>query len=143
MSRGVPDVTHPDFARFWQGCAEGRLVVPRCGSGHLVWPPRPACPRCFKLVRDWTEVGGSGRLYSWTVVHRTHLPWYSGRTPYVVGIVALDLEQTVRMVGRCELAPEDAREGIELTVGFEETERQVRVPYWREIAEPGEVPARG
>lgn len=143
MSRVLPEVTHPDFAQFWQGCAAGRLMVPRCANGHLVWPPRPACPRCFELVRDWTEIVGRGRLYSWTVVHRTHLPWYAGRTPYVVGIVALDLEQPLRMVGRCEVAPEDAREGIGLTMEFEETDRQMLVPYWRESSARGGVLAHG
>ena len=129
--RVLPDVSHPDFAPFWQGCAEHRLLMPRCGEGHVVWPPRPACLRCTALVADWVEVAGTGRLYSWTVVHRTRLRWYAERTPYVVGIVELDGgERPVRMVGRCALDPADAVEGLELVVDFEDTDR-LSMPFWR------------
>jgi uncharacterized protein len=127
-TRLLPDVAHPDFAPFWQGCAQRRLVMPRCGSGHVIWPPRPACPLCTELVAGWAEVPGTGRLYSWTVVHRTRLRWYAERTPYVVGIVELDPAQPVRMVGRCEL--DEPAEGLELTVDFEDAGRQL-MPFWR------------
>jgi uncharacterized protein len=129
--RVLPDVSHPDFAPFWRGCAERRLLMPRCGNGHVVWPPRPACPACSELVVDWAEVPGSGRLYSWTVVHRTRLRWYAERTPYVVGIVDLHCAQPVRMVGRCELDPAEPAEGMELTVDFEDAGRQLSMPFWR------------
>ena len=129
--RVLPDVSHPDFAPFWQGCAEHRLVMPRCGNGHVVWPPRPTCPLCTELVAGWAEVSRTGRLYSWTVVHRTRLRGYVERTPYVVGIVALDSAQPVRMVGRCELDPADLAEGLELTVDFEDAGRQLSLPFWR------------
>jgi uncharacterized protein len=130
-TRVLPDAAHPDFAPFWQGCAERRLLMPRCGNGHVIWPPRPACPLCTELVADWAEVSGTGRLYSWTVVHRTRLRWYAERTPYVVGIVELDGSQPVRMVGRCELDPGSVRDGLELSVDFEEAGRQLTVPFWR------------
>jgi uncharacterized OB-fold protein len=128
-TRLLPDAAHPDFAPFWQGCAERRLLMPRCGNGHLIWPPRPACPQCTELVADWAEVPGTGRLYSWTVVHRTRLRWYAERTPYVVGIVSLDHLQPVRMVGRLELDGEPA-DGLELSVDFEDAGR-LSLPFWR------------
>jgi uncharacterized protein len=127
----VPDVTHPDFAAFWRGCAEHRLVMPRCRNDHVIWPPRPACARCGELVGEWSEVHGSGRLYSWTVVHRTNLPWYSERTPYVVGVVTLDHLQRVRMVGRCAVDPADLVEGLELVVDYEVVAGELTVPLWR------------
>lgn len=129
VRRVLPDVSHPDFAPFWQGCAEHRLVMPRCGNGHVVWPPRPACPLCTELVAGWAGVAGTGRLYSWTVVHRTRLRWYADRTPYVVGIVELDHTQPIRMVGRCEI--EQPVDGMELIVDFEDAGRQLNLPFWR------------
>jgi uncharacterized OB-fold protein len=130
-ARVLPDVSHPDFAPFWEACARARLVVPQCANGHLIWPPRPTCPRCVEPVATWTEVRGAGRLYSWTVVHRTRLPWYAERTPYVVGIVTIDHEQPLRMVGRCEIALEDLREGVDMVIDFEDAGRQVSMPFWR------------
>jgi uncharacterized OB-fold protein len=137
MSTGMlPDVSHPDFAPFWQGCAERRLVMPRCANGHVIWPPRPACLSCSALLREWAEVPGAGRLYSWTVVHRTRLSGYADQTPYMVGIVTLDLEQPVRMVGRCALDPDDAADGVSLVVDFEDAGRQLTMPFWRLAGDP-------
>lgn len=138
-ARALPDVDHPDFAPFWAGCAEGRLLVPTCGNRHTFWPPRPACPECAEWVAEWTEVRGSGRLYSWTVVHRTRQPWFADRTPYVVGIVTLDPDHTIRMVGRCEIDPAVARDGLHLQVGFEDAGHRVHLPYWREAPVPAGV----
>lgn len=129
-TRFLPDAGHPDFAPFWHGCAAGRLLMPRCGSGHLIWPPRPACPTCGELSEDWVQVPGTGRLYSWTVIHRTRLHWYADRIPYVVGIVTLDHEQPVRMVGRCDVDPGVVVDGMRLVVAFEDAGRQLTVPVW-------------
>ncbi len=130
-TRFLPDPSHPDFAPFWRGCAEGQLMMPLCGNGHIIWPPRPACPACGEFSAQWVEVPGTGRLYSWTVVHRTRLHWYADRTPYVVGIVSLDHEQPLRMVGRCDVNPDTVFEGMELVVAFEEAGRQLSVPVWQ------------
>jgi uncharacterized protein len=127
--RVLPDAAHPDFAPFWRGCAEHRLLMPRCANGHVIWPPRPACPRCAALAGDWAEVAGTGRLYSWTVVHRTRLRWYAERTPYVVGIVQLESEP-VRMVSRCAIEEDELADGLELVVDFEDTDR-LSMPFWR------------
>lgn len=129
--RVLPDVSHPDFAPFWEGCAGRRLLVPGCPNGHVFWPPRPTCRTCREPVAAWTEIGGTGRLYSWTVVHRTKLPWYADRTPYVVGIVTLDHTQPLRLVARCEVGLPDLREGLDLVVDFEDAGRHLTIPFWR------------
>lgn len=130
-ARVLPDTAHPDFAPFWRGCAERRLMMPQCGNAHLIWPPRPACPLCGELVQSWADGPTTGRLYSWTVVHRTRLAWYAERTPYVVGIVRLDHPQQLRVVGRCDVAPDALAEGLALVLDFEDAGKQVHVPFWR------------
>lgn len=130
-ARSLPDFSHPDFAPFWDGCTHRRLLMPQCPNGHLIWPPRPTCKNCRELATAWIEVRGTGRLYSWTVVHRTTLHWYAERTPYVVGIVTLDHPQLVRVVGRCEIPPEFLQEGAELVLDFEDAGRHATMPFWR------------
>lgn len=129
--RALPDVAHPDFAPFWSGCREARLLVPSCALGHLTWPPRPICQTCFEWNLSWTEVSGSGSLYSWTVVHRTRLAGYTGRTPYVVGMVSLNSAPSIRMLGRCDVAIDDLTVGLPLAVAFERVDAEVSLPYWR------------
>jgi uncharacterized protein len=142
----VPDTSHPDFAVFWAGCGERRLLVPRCGNGHLNWPPRPVCQQCFEWNEAWEQVPGRGSLYSWTVIHRARLQAQAPGLPYVVGIVELTGPHRLRMVGRCEIEPSAARPGLELTVDFHEVRPGVSVPFWRLAADDREerqVPGSG
>jgi uncharacterized OB-fold protein len=127
----IPDPNAPDFAPFWQGCREGRLLVQRCANGHLSWPPRPACPRCQDLTRDWVEVAGFGWLYSWTVVHRTPMKEFARRTPYAVAIVELCANPVLRMLGRCLGDPAKLRLGMPLRVWFEPVTDQFSLPVWQ------------
>lgn len=53
---------------FWDGAADGKLLVPRCADcGHFRWPPGPFCPRCRSQSIDWTPAGPA-RLYSFTII---------------------------------------------------------------------------
>jgi uncharacterized OB-fold protein len=127
----APDLDDPDFAPFWAGCRDERLLLPRCGRGHLHWPPRPACPRCQDTARDWQEVAPAGWLYSWTVVHRTPLPAFQALTPYVVGVVELAAHPGLRLLGRCRCDPGQLRIGLPLRAEFEHVTEQFSLPLWR------------
>jgi uncharacterized OB-fold protein len=127
----APDLDDPDFAPFWAGCRDERLMLPRCGQGHLHWPPRPACPRCQDTARDWQEVAPAGWLYSWTVVHRTPLPAFQALTPYVVGVVELVAHPGLRLLGRCRCDPGQLRIGLPLRAEFEHVTEQFSLPLWR------------
>jgi len=126
----APDLDDPDFAPFWAGCREERLLVQRCGRGHLHWPPRPACPQCRDTARGWQEVDGTGWLYSWTVVHRTPLPAFQARIPYVVGVVELGTHPGVRLLGRCLADPGQLRIGLPMRAVFEHVTEQFSLPLW-------------
>jgi uncharacterized OB-fold protein len=132
----VPDLDHPDFAPFWRGCQQERLLVPRCGRGHLSWPPRPACPRCQDRSRDWTEVAGVGWLYSWTVVHRTPLAAFRPLIPYVTGVVELTAQPGLRFLGRCRCDPARLTIGTPLRVIFEHVTAELSLPIWRDDTAP-------
>jgi acetyl-CoA acetyltransferase/uncharacterized OB-fold protein len=127
----APDLDDPDFAPFWAGCRDERLLLPRCGQGHRYWPPRPACPRCQDTARDWQEVAPAGWLYSWTVVHRTPLPAFQALTPYVVGVVELVAHPGLRLLGRCQCDPGLLRVGLPLHAEFEHVTEQFSLPLWR------------
>jgi uncharacterized protein len=132
----VPDLAHPDFAPFWQGCQEERLLVRRCGRGHLSWPPRPACPFCQDPGREWQEVDGAGWLYSWTVVHRTPLPAFRPLIPYVVGVVELTAHRGLRLLGRCRCDPARLAIGTPLRLTFEHVTAEFSLPVWQDEPAP-------
>jgi uncharacterized OB-fold protein len=130
---------HPDFAPYWAGCVEERLLVPVCEDGHAFWPPRATCSRCFNPTVKWVETDGRGSLYSWTVVHRTRNRELAAMVPYVVGMITLAGTPGIRMVGRVDVDPGLLVDGLELDVVFSELRHGVRLPMWR----PRSMPLKG
>ncbi len=54
---------------FWDGAAEGNLLVPCCAvCHHYRWPPGPFCPKCQSQLIEWVSPG-IGQIYSFTIVH--------------------------------------------------------------------------
>jgi hypothetical protein len=79
-----------ETAAFWEGCAEHRLMLPRCDDcGQLIWYPRRYCPFCASRNVTDVAVSGRGTVYSFTVMRRGAGPFRSV-APYVVAYVELD-----------------------------------------------------
>ena len=86
----VPLKVDREIQPFWEGIAKGQLRLPACQAcGRLRWPPRASCPSCHSLETGWTTVSGRGRIFTWTVIHRTKLKEYQNATPYAVAVVEL------------------------------------------------------
>ena len=119
---------------FWEACERGVLVAQRCaGCGRFRFPPRPTCPRCRSFEHDWTELQGTGRVWSYIRVHPPLLPAFAAMAPYVSLVVELDEDPVhVRMVGR--LSPDDPEPAIgdQVRVDFESAEGR-RLPLWRRV----------
>jgi uncharacterized protein len=76
---------------FFEGLKEHKFLLPRCENGHYNWPPLPACRTCLSEEQEWVEAKGTGKLYSWTVVHRGPGA-FNDDVPYVIALVKLDEE---------------------------------------------------
>lgn len=100
-----------DSAAFWAGLADDRLLFPRCAACGRVWfPPSPRCPRCACPEQEHAEVPGTGRVYSWVVVHHPFDEAFATDVPYTVAVTALDDADGARLVGRLlRIAPADVR----------------------------------
>jgi hypothetical protein len=86
-----------DSAHYWAQAGAGRLVLRECADcGQRHFPPRFACPRCWSARLRWIEASGTGRVYTFTVMHRAPAPAWQPRTPYVVALV--DLAEGPRMM---------------------------------------------
>ena len=71
-ARTIPaPVVYPDYAAFWAGTAEGRLLLRYCCScGKPHWYPRPQCPLCMGEQTEWKQSAGNGSIYSFSVCRR-------------------------------------------------------------------------
>jgi acetyl-CoA acetyltransferase/uncharacterized OB-fold protein len=101
---------------------EGKIVIQRCiDCKTLVQPPRPICPNCHSLDRDWLESSGKGVVYAWVApVHGVPPVEDPADRPIVV---LVDLEEGARMMsGLKDVAIEDVRNGMAVEARFNEDE---------------------
>ena len=96
----LPVTDAPDDAEFYAAARRGELVMQACSDcGQLRFPPRPMCPACRSLQRQWRQLAGCGHIWSFTVPHPPLLPAFNDFAPYPVIVVELDDAPHIRLVG--------------------------------------------
>ncbi|HEY2105209.1 MAG TPA: OB-fold domain-containing protein [Candidatus Binataceae bacterium] len=125
----------PDFdaEEFWAGCNRGELMMQRCAAcTKFRWLPRPMCPFCNSLDREWVKVSGRGKVYTYTVITHPVHPAAVSRVPYNVAQVRLeedpDLILVTNLVG---LKNEEIRIDMPVQVVFDEHEPGVKLPKFK------------
>lgn len=127
--RPVPAVT-PETAPFWEGAANGELLIGHCPECDLTFfYPRARCPDCLAAA-DMIAGAGTGEVYSYAVPERIS-GWPDEHTPLIVAYVELD--EGPRMVTNVvDCKPDDVAVGTRVEVEFVPTEDQdVAVPVFR------------
>jgi len=122
-------------AFYWDGAARGELLVTRClPNGHLFHPPDVSCPVCGSDELRPFAVSGRGTVYSFAVVRQAFDPAFLADVPYVVALVALDEDPTVRIVTNIVSTPvDDVVVGMPVEVVFE-TRGAHHIPQFRPVA---------
>jgi uncharacterized OB-fold protein len=134
VRRPAPILTD-DNRGFWDAAREGRLVTQRCaGCGRLQHPPRPMCPACHSTDQEPVELAGTGRVYSFTILHHPQHPAFD----YPVVAALIDLDEGIRLVSNLvDVAPKDIRIGMRVQVRFEPTCDEGAVPVFAPLREGG------
>jgi len=114
-TRPINDVSYEAYLE------EEKLMGTTCRScGARFLPPMPICTECHKPEMDWNEVGGKGKLLSFTCIAvaapSMKEEGFDRNNPYCLGVVELD--EGVRVVARIQgvdaLHPETIRIGMPL-----------------------------
>lgn len=121
---------------WWQAAAEQRLTVQRCSDcGHCQLPPAPICSECASETLELVEIAGTGRLYTFTVVHRAVA--MDQPLPFVIAIIELDVNNieganTVRMMSNIvDADPTTLEIGQPVEVVWEAMSDSVTVPRFK------------
>lgn len=128
-----------DSTTYWAGVDHNELKIQKCQSceQHIFYP-RSICPHCFSEQIEWVTASGYGRIYSYTVVHRSYGP-FSEQTPFVVAVVELD--EGVRMLTHVK-GPRDAVViDAPVRVTFEQVEENLKLPFFEIVRAADSVPA--
>jgi uncharacterized protein len=96
MRRGYALPSNRDFSFFWDGLAEGCLVLQRCDDcAQWRCPPGPACTRCGSLNWSAAQPSGRGEVHSFAIHHHPPIPPYP--VPHLV--VLADMLEGFRLLG--------------------------------------------
>jgi uncharacterized OB-fold protein len=130
--RPLPDF---DAQEFWDGCNQNELFMQRCKEcKKLRWLPRPMCPQCNSLEREWVKMSGKGKVFSWTIVTHPVHPAATSKVPYNVTQVQLDEDPEIIMVTNLVgIKNEEIRMDLPVKVVFEEHEPGVKIPKFTPI----------
>jgi hypothetical protein len=120
-----------DTAPYWEAAREHRLIAQRCGDcGTLLFPPKPRCPACLTSELTWTDLSGTGTVYSFCVMHMSLIPGYE--PPYVVAQIELDDQPGLRITTNVvDCAVDAVRIGLPVAVTFEERTPETTLPQFR------------
>jgi hypothetical protein len=135
MSTELPapaPAVNPETKEFWDATAEGRLLLKRClDCGSVIWYPRAFCPECASMRTEWFPASGRGRVYSYTVNHRTEGA-YKDAAPLVLAYV--ELEEGPRMMTNVVGAGARLAVGLAVEVVFHDTGEGSALPRFRPAA---------
>jgi uncharacterized OB-fold protein len=118
---------------FWDGVAEGRLMIQRCDDcGFYLHLPRIVCRNCLSTSLSPAEVSGRGRLVTWTIPMQALDPYYAAHVPYILGVVELDEQPNLKMVTNIvDCAEEDLRIEMPVQVTFRTLSPEVTLPLFQ------------
>ncbi len=129
MSERLAPATTPDTKFFWDGLAEGKLLVQRCSECEaLRHPPRPMCPRCNSLQWEAIPASGRGRVHSFVQPRHPVWPWFEDG--YIVALIELD--EGLRVVSNLrEVDPAAVTIGMAVEVFMERFDNGVWLHQFR------------
>ncbi len=119
MVESVAPIVNSLNAPFWQGAAEGRLMLPYCTTTNgAFWPPSPASPFVTGGPVEWREAKGDGTVLAVAVYRRPFHPAFTALMPYAIGLVALDAGPRLHVHIANPDAAGAARKGDRVRIAF-------------------------
>ena len=131
----IPDPEQYITKPFWDGCKEGKLMLPRCKTCNRVhFYPRALCPHCQSTDLEWIEASGEGYIHTFAVQHRAFGGW-AEEAPFVTAFI--DMKEGDRMLtvlrGVDPTRPETIKIGARVKIEFEPASDEVHIPFWRVV----------
>lgn len=122
---------------FWDSALKGKLSTSKCTNcGTCLLPPQPRCFVCQHAEFKWTELPGTGAIYTFTVVRHPLRPNLQAAVPYVSAVIELDGTQgagsrILANVINCD--PESVRIGDKVKVLFDKVSETLAVPRFEPV----------
>jgi uncharacterized OB-fold protein len=127
----LPEV-NSDTKAWWEATREKRLVLQRCRTcTSYQHYPRFLCTRCASIDLELVPAAGTGRVYSFTVVHRAPSPGFV--PPYVVALVRVE-EGPVLLTNVVDCGPDQVRCDMPVEISWRPLADGRNLPVFRPVA---------
>ena len=119
----------PETAQYWAGTKQGELRLQRCGpEGHVYFPPRDFCHRCWSHDIETIEASGRATLVSFVISHR---PAPGFEPPFSIAIVELEEGPTmITNIVRVDQTPQALAIGMNLQVTYRPLTEDIVLPQF-------------
>lgn len=102
-------------AEFIRHLEAGKVMATRCKKcGATYFPPKADCTSCLLSDVEWFEVGGKGKLMSYTKVNYGP-SGFEADAPYILALGEFDGVQILARLSR-DIGENDIKVGMSLTV---------------------------
>jgi len=120
-----------DNQGFWEAAKQHKLVFQKCKDcGLLVHRPRPMCPRCNSMEKEWCPSTGEGVVYSWVNFVYANAAYPGIKVPYTV--VVVEMAEGVRIISNLyDVKPEEVYVGMPVEVVFDDIADDLTLPKFR------------
>jgi uncharacterized OB-fold protein len=120
-----------DNQGFWEAAKQHKIVFQRCKDcGLLVHRPRPMCPRCNSMEKEWFPSTGEGVVYSWVNFVYANAAYPGIKVPYTV--VVVEMAEGVRIISNLhDVKPEEVYVGMPVEVVFDDIADDLTLPKFR------------
>jgi len=120
-----------DNQGFWEAAKQHKLVFQRCKDcGLLVHRPRPMCPRCNSMEKEWVPSTGKGIVYSWVNFVYANAAYPGIKVPYTV--VVVEMSEGVRIISNLhDVKPEEVYVGMPVEVVFDDVADDLTLPKFK------------
>lgn len=122
---------------FWDAALRGKLAAARCDHCGTMQLQQPGhCFVCQHREFTWTDLPGTGTIYTFTVVRHPLRPQLQEAVPYVSAIIELDGTQGAGariQANVIDCDPDLVRIGDKVKVEFEKVSDTFAVPRFRPI----------
>jgi uncharacterized protein len=118
--------------------AQGQLTIQRCRAcRRWIHFPEGACPACGCADLGFEPVSGQGKVETFSVIHKSFVPAFQGREPYVIAWIALPEQPGLRVFGNVIGPADDVSIGMDVEVFFEARDGEAARPNFKKKATAG------
>jgi uncharacterized OB-fold protein len=91
---------------YWNAAKSHKLMLPKCGDCEQYCELGAShCRHCLSQNINWIEHNGSGKVYSFTIIHFPVIPSLLDSVPYVPAVIELDGVDGIKLISNVVNVP--------------------------------------